>query len=220
MNIRTHDSDEALRDPLPPNPMPIFRAWFDQARADGNQPNPNAFSLCTVGPDGGPSARIVLCKQIEDDAIVFFTNYTSRKGGEISEHPRVAAVFHWDHADRQVRIEGTATRTGEAESDAYFVSRRVISRLGAWASEQSRPIESREALMERVGEVMLRFGVPIEALTDDTIKADIPRPPHWGGWRIRIARIEPWQGGDGRLHDRAVWERVADAWSVPVRLQP
>lgn len=222
MNDMSEMERSALADPLPTDPMPIFQAWFAEAGRDGRQPNPNCFTLCTCTPDGRPSARVVLCKRIDgaDPGIVFFTNYESRKSEQIGQNPRVAAVFHWDHAERQVRIEGTVVRATAAESDEYFASRRPISRLGAWASRQSRPIDSREALMEQVGEVMMRFGAPLEALTDDTVEVPVPRPPHWGGWRVRIERIELWQGGDGRLHDRGVWERRGEGWGPPTRLQP
>jgi pyridoxamine 5'-phosphate oxidase len=196
--------EQFLPEPLPDSPLPIFSSWFTEARARALQPNPDAMVLATVGDGGRPSARIVLCKQIalDEGFIVFHTNYLSRKGRELTAHPRVAVVFHWDALHRQVRIEGPVLRSPAAESDAYFASRAVVSRVGAWASDQSQPLASRAALAEKVQAVEKKFGV-----TSTTTQADVPRPPHWGGHRLWIESIELWMEGPGRVHDRAVWTR-------------
>lgn len=226
MTTNLYEIEQALPDPLPAAPFPLFRAWFDEAHAKSIQPNPNAMTLATVDPDGQPSARTVLCKGIDEDQgrVTFYTNRESRKGRALEHEPRVALLFHWDSFNRQVRIEGRVTHTSDAESDAYFKSRRLESRLGAWASDQSRPIGSRDELLAKVAEVMARFGVNLDNLET----AEIPRPPHWGGYHVWAHRIELWVGGPGRVHDRARWERDLVAtddgyrggdWRV-TRLQP
>jgi pyridoxamine 5'-phosphate oxidase len=218
-----------LPEPLPADPFSIFNAWFDQAVADRRQPNPNAFTLATVDPDGRPSARIVLCKAVDPaaGAISFFTNYTSRKSDALAANPLAAAVFHWDFHDRQARLEGPVTRLGDADNDAYFASRPWQSRIGSWASNQSKPIASRAALLEQVAAAMKRFGLDPANPPSDRDEARIPRPAHWGGWSLQAARVELWVGGLGRVHDRAAWVRSAPAapgritapWSS-TRLQP
>lgn len=209
-----------LPDTLPADPMPLFSAWFDEAKASGKYDDPNAMVLATCTADGFPSARVVLCKQIEPGAIVFYTNYQSRKGTELLANPRAATVFHWPHAQRQVRVEGRVEQVDAATSDEYFASRPLLSKLGAWVSQQSRPIDKRSDLVERVAKEAARHGVDL--LTSGG--AHIPRPPHWGGFRLVIEKLELWQGVQGRLHDRAVWTRNASAgnagaWSAQ-RLQP
>ncbi len=210
---------EGLPEELPSQPMDLFCAWFDEARDSKKYDDPNAMALATATSDGVPSARIVLCKSVDRGAgaISFFTNYTSRKGDELTGNPRAAVVFHWPHANRQARLEGTVERISPEESDAYFQSRALLSRLGAWASEQSRPLESRGELVRRVIGTMAKFGV--KGLQDG--QASIPRPPHWGGFRITLTSVELWVSISGRLHDRAVWKRAsgADAWSA-TRLCP
>lgn len=228
MSVTTdlYDIEQSLPDPLPTEPMPLFRTWFDEAHAKRIQPNPNAMALATIDPDGQPSVRTVLCKDIDEPAgrVTFYTNRRSRKGKALEREPRVALLFHWDAFDRQVRIEGRVTPTTDAQSDAYFKSRRIESRLGAWASDQSEPIGSREELLAKVADVMSRFGVNLDNLET----TDIPRPPHWGGYHVWAHRIELWVGGPGRVHDRARWEReltaradryIGGPWSV-TRLQP
>ncbi|MCL4741758.1 MAG: pyridoxamine 5'-phosphate oxidase [Phycisphaerales bacterium] len=197
-----------LPDALPTSPMPMFRAWFDEGLQAKATPNPDAMALATLGA-GGPSSRVVLCRgiSVEDGYLVFFTNYQSRKGRELEASGRAAAVFHWDHAQRQARVEGVAVRSPAEESDAYFRRRPLLSRLGAWASEQSRPMASRAELLERTQEVMERFGVTPMHLLGEGEDVEIPRPPHWGGFRLWATSVELWVGGDGRLHDRAVWRR-------------
>lgn len=218
--------DELLPDTLPTDPLPIFATWLGEARQKRLQPNPDAMVLATVGSAGDPSARIVLCKQLAIDAgyVVFFTNYESRKGRELFAHPRAAAVLHWDAMHRQVRLEGPVVRSPDAESDEYFASRALDSRVGAWASRQSEPIASRASLLEQVRSTAARFGVKPGATS-----GNVPRPPHWGGHRLWIDTIELWTEGAGRVHDRAVWKRTlsqqdaftfsATAWRA-TRLNP
>lgn len=193
-----------LPEPLPDSPIPLFVQWFREARERAVQPNPDAMVLATVGEDGSPSARVVLCKRLDeqDGYIVFFTNRLSRKGWELAAHPRAATVMHWDTMQRQVRIEGRIVQSPDAESDAYFASRALLSRLSAWASAQSEPLGSREELSSRLAATAARFGV-----APDASKGTVPRPPHWGGYRLWIESIELWMEGDGRTHDRAVWKR-------------
>ncbi|HEY0939508.1 MAG TPA: pyridoxamine 5'-phosphate oxidase [Steroidobacter sp.] len=197
-------ADELLPDPLPNDPLPMFATWFSDARARNVQPNPDAMVLATVGENATPSARVVLCKRLVPDQgfIVFFTNYDSRKGRELAAHPRAAAVFHWDSLHRQVRLEGPIVRSPAPESDQYFASRPFDSRIGSWASIQSAPLASRQALTEQVHAVRERFGL-LQAT-----EGEVPRPPHWGGIRLWIDSIELWSEGAGRVHDRALWRRT------------
>jgi pyridoxamine 5'-phosphate oxidase len=192
----------SLPDPLPDSPLPTFAEWFNRACADKIQNNPDAMTLATVDANGRPSARIVLCKYLVDTQgyAVFFTNYQSRKGQALTAHPYAAAVFHWDSWERQVRIEGRIVKSPAEESDAYFASRALTSQLGAWASDQSQPLSSRTHLAAQIAKVTARFAV--NALTHR-----IPRPPHWGGFRLWIEHIELWVAGTGRVHDRARWSR-------------
>ncbi len=224
--------DQLLPDPLPTDPFAIFHSWFDEAHRRADQPNPNAMSLATVDSDGAPSARIVLCKAIHADPgfVVFYTNHTGRKGVALEASPVAGVCFHWDHLDRQVRMEGLCVRSPDEESDAYFASRPWLSRVGAWASDQSEPIASRAALAEKLDDAMRRFGIdPANPPAKDASGIEIPRPPHWGGFRLFPTRLELWVGARGRLHDRAAWTRQASAasphdfemtsWSA-TRLQP
>jgi len=222
---------ETLPDPLPANPLRVAADWLAQARTDAAQPNPNSMVLATVDGRGQPSARVVLCKDIaaETGYITFYTNYLSRKGRELEVNPRAAVVFHWDHRHRQVRAEGRVERLPASESDAYFSSRPWQSRLGAWASRQSEPVESRDALSAAVAGAARRFGVPYEGAGSEepeSVTAEIPRPANWGGYRLDVEAIELWVEGEFRIHDRARWTRGSgrgsgDAmnWSV-TRLQP
>ncbi len=196
---------ELLPPTLPHDPLPIFGRWFREALDGRAQPNPDSMVVATTDAQGKPSARVVLCKRIELDVgyIVFFTNYQSRKGRELTAEPRAAAVFHWDALHRQVRIEGRAVRSPEDESDRYFASRALDSRIGAWASEQSSPLSSRGVLAEKVREVAGRFGIE-----PGMQEGQVPRPAHWGGFRIWIDAIELWCEGANRVHDRAVWTRA------------
>lgn len=203
-----------LPDPLPVDPMPTLAAWLDEARAAARQPNPNAMVVASATRDARPSARVVLCRSIEPGSasLTFFTNYDSRKSGEIDANHRVALLFHWDHFDRQARIEGRAERTSSAESDAYFLSRPLLSRLGSWASDQSRPLERRITLLERVVQAAERFEIGPAELLDPRGSPHVTRPPNWGGYRVHAESVELWQGHAGRLHDRARWDRAGDTW--------
>lgn len=212
-----------LPDPLPADPMPTLAAWLAEAEKHKRVPNPNAIALATCTPDGWPSVRMVLCKALEPEfgSVVFFTNYQSRKGGDLAANPRAACVFHFDHWDRQARIEGVVERVSDAESDAYFASRPLLSRVGAWASAQSRPLDHRVDLLKQVEAVMERFGLGWLSMTTGKTDKEIPRPEHWGGFRLRAQRVELWQGVAGRLHDRGEWARDGSgaAWRAR-RLQP
>ncbi|TLZ30482.1 MAG: pyridoxamine 5'-phosphate oxidase, partial [Gammaproteobacteria bacterium] len=182
---------------------------------------------------GRPSARVVLCKEIapKPGYVVFYTNYLSSKGRQLQDNPRAAAVMHWDALHRQVRIEGEIVPAPASDSDAYFASRPWQSRVGAWASEQSEPIASRAALLEAVSGVAKRFGVPAPGspVAADSVRANIPRPPHWGGYRLWADAVELWVQGEARVHDRALWRRSLTplpggsfrpgTWSA-TRLQP
>jgi pyridoxamine 5'-phosphate oxidase len=221
---RNKEWTETLPEPLPANPLRLAADWLAQARTDAAQPNPNAMVLATVDGRGQPSARVVLCKDIAAEAgfITFYTNYLSRKGRELEVNPRAAIVFHWDHRHRQVRAEGLVTRLSAAESDAYFSGRPWQSRLGAWASRQSEPIESREALRAAVADAARRLGVPYAgpgSEEPESITAEIARPATWGGYRLNVEAIELWVEGEFRIHDRARWTREAMNWSA-TRLQP
>jgi pyridoxamine 5'-phosphate oxidase len=200
--------NEFLPEPLPESPLSLFATWFHDARIRAMQPNPDAMVLATVSVDGAPSARVVLCKHIDDRAgyVVFFTNRNSRKGRELDGQKRAAAVMHWDALHRQVRIEGRILRSPEQESDDYFASRAVLSRLSAWASQQSEPLVSRAAFQERMAAEARRFGIPIDAQ-----QGTVERPPHWGGYRLWIESLELWAEGLGRTHDRALWTRTLSA---------
>ncbi len=190
------------------DPFAIARAWLTEAEAQ--EPNdPNAIALATVDRDGMPNVRMVLLKEIEADAFVFYTNYGSTKGQEIAASGRAAFVMHWKSLRRQIRVRGTVTREDGPQADAYFASRSLKSRLGAWASHQSQPLSSREALMAEAAKVALTKG-PNPA-----------RPPFWGGLRIHPFEIEFWADGAFRLHDRFRWSRtdVTAGWSIE-RLNP
>ena len=189
------------------DPIRQFQLWFQQA-LDAKVPEPNAMTLATVDEQGQPSARIVLVKGADERGFVFFTNYESRKGHDLTINPRASLLFYWIELERQVRIEGKVEKTSAQESDAYFASRPVGSRIGAWASEQSREIASRTQLEEREKAFAERFG------------EHPPRPPQWGGYRLVPARIEFWQGRPSRLHDRILYLREADTgWRIS-RLSP
>jgi pyridoxamine 5'-phosphate oxidase len=223
---------ELLPDPLPAEPLAVVSSWLADAWTARRQPNANAMVLATSTPDGRPSARVVLCKDIvpQPGYIVFYTNYLSAKGRELKSNPRAAAVMHWDALHRQVRIEGLVTLAPASDSDAYFASRSWDKRLGARASAQSEPVASRAVLEAVVADEAHRLGAPIpgSAGVDENLKINIPRPPHWGGYRLWVDAVELWSEGAARIHDRARWTRTllargdtftSGAWSV-TRLQP
>ncbi len=190
------------------DPFAIARRWLTEAEA--TEPNdPNAIALATVDNTGLPNVRMVLLKDVEDDAFVFYTNYESRKAAEIDGAGKAAFVLHWKSLRRQIRVRGIVTKEDGPQADAYFASRSLKSRLGAWASRQSRPLSSRLSLMGEVAKITARFGT------------NPPRPPFWGGYRIAPVEIEFWADGDFRLHDRFRFTRAtqADGWSIE-RLNP
>lgn len=190
------------------DPLAIARAWL--AEAEASEPNdPNAMALATVDPDGLPNARMVLLKEIAEDGFVFYTNYESVKASEIDQAGKAAFVIHWKSLRRQIRVRGNVSREDGPRADAYFASRSLKSRLGAWASRQSEPLSSRAALMAEVAKVTARQG------------PNPPRPPHWGGYRIQPVEIEFWADGAFRLHDRFRWSRESGGaqWRV-TRLNP
>jgi len=233
MGRMADDHSELLPDPLPTQPLAIVREWLAQASAARTQPNPNSMVLATSSPDGRPAARVVLCKEIVEEPgyLVFYTNYLSSKGRQLKSNPRAAAVMHWDALHRQVRVEGLITLVPEADSERYFGLRPWQSRIGAWASQQSEPLASRAQLLDAVKEAARRFGAPTPGFpgADDSIKVAIPRPPHWGGYRLWAEAVELWVEGKARIHDRALWRRSltpapggevrTGAWSA-TRLQP
>ena len=191
---------------LPADPFALFDAWFEAARASGT-PEPNAMTLSTVSAEGAPSARVVLLKGV-DHGFVFYTNRESRKGRELDAAGVAALTFWWPPLERQVRVEGAAERIADAASDAYFQSRPRGSRLGAWASPQSEAIPDRSVLDARLAEATERFA-----------DGDVERPPFWGGYRVVPSAVEFWQGRPSRLHDRFLYRREGDAWTVG-RLAP
>ena len=192
----------------PGDPMELFRRWYGEAVRAGIE-KADAMALATVGPDGRPSGRMVLLSSFDERGFVFHTNHQSRKGREIAHHSRVALVFWWDPLGFQVRIEGRAEKTSPAESDAYFAGRPRPSQLGAWASDQSRPIPDRGVLEERMRQLERKHaGGPV------------PRPPHWGGYRVIPDAFEFWENRENRLHDRIRYQRSqGGGWRIE-RLAP
>lgn len=189
-----------------PHPIEQFSKWWDEA-VNCKVEEINAMTLATSTPDGCPSARIVLLKGFTQDGFIFFTNYESAKGKAIAQNPNAALVFFWKELERQIRIEGAVDRISEADSDAYFASRPAISRIGAWASPQSQPIAGRHVIEENAKKYEEQF------------KDNIPRPAHWGGYIVKPASVEFWQGRSGRLHDRIRYTKENEKWKIQ-RLAP
>lgn len=209
--LRREYGDEGLDAPdLAPDPIVMFRRWLADT-VDAGLHEPNAMVVSTVSAEGRPSSRMVLLKGVDEEGFVFYTNHDSRKGSDIETNPSVSLLFPWHDLQRQVRIDGTASRVSREESEAYFCSRPRESQLGAWASPQSTQVSSRAELDQRYTEVEERFG-----------GADVvPLPPQWGGYRVRPELVEFWQGRKGRMHDRLVYRRGEgeEAWST-LRLAP
>jgi pyridoxamine 5'-phosphate oxidase len=188
-------------------PLSVFSEWLADATAE--EPNdPNAMALATVDADGMPDVRMVLLKAVDQTGFVFFTNYESAKGRELLGQPKAALCFHWKSLRRQIRVRGNVTPVATSEADAYFASRDRGSRIGAWASRQSRPLESRLALEKAVAAYTVKFGV-----------GDIPRPEYWSGFRIAPVEIEFWKNGTFRLHDRLLFRKTEGGWQK-TRLYP
>jgi len=187
------------------DPFEQFAGWFTDARA--TEPDATAMTLATATPDGRPSARMVLLKDVDARGFVFYTNYESRKAHDLAVNPAASLTFMWKELERQVRIEGEVEKVTAAESDEYFATRPLGSRIGAWASPQSQPIQNRAWLEVRWQELSTEHG------------ESPPRPPHWGGYRLRPDYIEYWQGRRSRLHDRITYSRLANTWEI-VRLAP
>lgn len=222
---------ESLPDPLPAEPLAAVERWLSEAWRLNVQRNPNSMVLATSDPHGHCSARVVLCKQVVPvpGYLVFFTNYLSRKGRQLAGNPRAAAVLHWDRLRRQVRIEGPVLKAPGADSDAYFASRPWQSRLGAWASAQSEPAVSRDAMHRSLAAAARRFGAPLPGQrVADEFDVAIPRPAHWGGYHLWAESVELWVEGEARIHDRGLWTRTLTPLSdgfepgtwTAMRLQP
>lgn len=204
---RSRQSDEVLEVlemSQHPNaePYELFQRWF--AEAEAQEPNdPNAMALATVGADGQPSVRMVLLKDADPRGFVFYTNYESKKGRQLLETHKAALVLHWKSLGRQVRAEGTVESVSDAEADDYFASRHKSSQIGAWASQQSRPLESRFELEKRVASFAAKYAI-----------GAVPRPPHWSGFRLMPTYLEFWENKPFRLHDRLVYRRADDGWTT------
>jgi pyridoxamine 5'-phosphate oxidase len=193
---------------IDPNPFKQFAGWFEEASAADFE-EPNAMALATADAAGNPSVRMVLLKSYDDRGFVFFTNYTSQKGSDLSQNPRAALLFWWDRLDRQVRIEGEVETIKKEESAEYFRTRPAGSQLGAWASEQSSVITGREVLENR-----------LKTLAELYEHKPVPHPPHWGGYRVKPLRFEFWQGRVNRLHDRFRYRKNFDGIWIAERLSP
>jgi pyridoxamine 5'-phosphate oxidase len=192
---------------IDPDPIEQFQTWLNEAFT-AKLPLPEAMTLATATPDGKPSARMVLLKQVDHDGFVFYTNYNSVKARQLDANPHAALVFYWAQLDRQVRVEGSVSKTSAEESRDYFATRPRESQIGAWASEQSETIANRAVLEERALELEKMY-----------FDREVDRPEHWGGYRLKPERIEFWKSRIGRLHDRIVYQRQGDSWTI-TRLAP
>ncbi len=207
-NLRREYSKSKLsRSSVSPDPIEQFGKWMDEAL--GSQlPEPAAMILSTVSAEGRPSSRVVLCKGFNGDGFVFFSNYRSRKGRDLENNPFAALHFFWPELERQINISGSVSKVSAEESDEYFASRPFASRIGAWASHQSEALRSRTELVKRAAALTLKYPT-----------GNVPRPPHWGGYRLAPDRIEFWQGRESRLHDRICYTREGGQWTIE-RLSP
>jgi len=196
---KSYERDELDEASSAADPRRQFQSWLDQA-IKAELPEPNAMTLATVGADGRPSTRVVLIKGVDERGLVWYTNYESRKGRELAHNPHAALQFHWVELERVVRIEGRVEFAGTEESDRYYASRPLDSRIGAWASPQSQPIASRAVLIANAAKAAARHGL------------NPPRPPHWGGYRLVPDRWEFWQGRRSRLHDRLCYHLEGGQW--------
>ena len=211
------------------NPLLLLQSWFNEAMELDLQPNPDTMAIATSNSQGLPNVRMVLCKEIntEEGYVVFYTNYNSVKSMEIKENPKCSALFHWDKLGYQIRIRGEILQSPDEENDAYFATRSLGSQVGAWASDQSNPVENRQALDDQFQQILDRFNLTNESITRNEQK--IPRPPYWGGYRLWIEEVEFWLNRKDRLHDRLHFKRsltisskgieTGDNWTVK-RLQP
>ena len=211
------------------NPLLLLQSWLNEAMELDLQPNPDTMAIATSNSQGLPNVRMVLCKEIntEEGYVVFYTNYNSVKSLEIKENPKCSALFHWDKLGYQIRIRGEILQSPDEENDTYFASRHLGSQVGAWASNQSNPVEDREALDDQFKKILDRFNLTSESITRNEQK--IPRPPNWGGYRLWIEEIEFWLNQKDRLHDRMHFRRALTIsskgietekkWTVK-RLQP
>ena len=211
------------------NPLLLLQSWLNEAMELDLQPNPDTMAIATSNSQGLPNVRMVLCKEIntEEGYVVFYTNYNSVKSMEIKENPKCSALFHWDKLGYQIRIRGEILQSPDEENDAYFASRHLGSQVGAWASNQSDPVVDRQALDDQFRKILDRFNLTNESITRNEQK--IPRPPHWGGYRLWVEEIEFWLNQKDRLHDRLHFRRVLTIssegietekkWAVK-RLQP
>lgn len=204
---REYKLQALLEKDVDPNPVKQFQQWWNEAMMS-NIEEPNAMTLATSNHKGNPSARIVLLKGLSNDGFAFFTNYESRKGKELKENPYASLLVFWKELERQVRIEGTVVKADEEKSNEYFESRPALSKIGAWSSPQSSVIKSRDDLEENVLKYQRKFS-----------DGAIPRPPHWGGYIVKPALIEFWQGRPNRLHDRLQYTLTNDKWLIE-RLAP